>query len=118
MNKFKVGDLATALTDTSFTDGTTHIINQRYAVTKDNVAYFNVCHKDYMNVTPAEGIAFPSMDPKAIGLLRSDLRNEMASIYGPLHGSKINIVKLVHALFDFPGLLEAKIWCEKNIFND
>ncbi len=118
-NKFKVGDLAMALTDITFTDGTEHVLNHCYNVTEDNVSYFNVRHKDYMNVTPAEESTLPSMDPKAIGLLRSAFRgNEMASIYDPLKGSKINIVKLVYALFDFSGLLKAKTWCEEYIFND
>ena len=44
---FKVGDMVKCLKDVSFTDGSYHYKGKTYNVTSENLAYFNVCHKDY-----------------------------------------------------------------------
>jgi len=67
--------------------------------------------------TPAESTL--AMGGLAIIYLRGAYRGEEAHAVWKLYkGNKLNVVILVHRLFNFPGLKEAKEWCESNIFND
>lgn len=61
----------------------------------------------------------PEIKPSAISILRFAFRGQSdTQIWVPLKNNKLNVVRLVYALYNFPGLKEAKKWCDTNIFND
>jgi len=47
---FKVGDMVEAKGDVKFMDGTEHKGGERYRVTGESEAYFNMCHRAYKKV--------------------------------------------------------------------
>ena len=57
----KVGAVVISLSHKTFSDGTSHCPGDLHTVTDETLAYYQVCHKDYVVIsTPYEVVTTPT----------------------------------------------------------